>query len=75
MENSNDIGKIIGSVIVGAAIGGVLGILFAPHKGKKTRKKILAKGEDIKDLIKDQFTEMMEQINLNQDQDVAAKIK
>ncbi|MFD2907699.1 YtxH domain-containing protein [Flavobacterium ardleyense] len=41
MKNrNNDIGTIAGSFIVGALIGATVGVLFAPHKGKKTRKLI-----------------------------------
>jgi gas vesicle protein len=36
-------------LLVGAAIGGILGILFAPEKGSETRKKLFAKGKDLKD--------------------------
>jgi gas vesicle protein len=41
MENLNGKGKLVfGSLLVGAAIGATIGILFAPHKGKKTRNNI-----------------------------------
>jgi gas vesicle protein len=75
MENSTEVTKIVGSMLVGAAIGGILGILFAPHKGSKTRGKLMAKGEEIKDLITDQFTEVMDQIGTNTHQNLADKIK
>jgi len=73
MENSNNTGKIVGAVLVGAAIGGILGVLFAPDKGSKTRKKLLAKGEDIKDLIQGKITEIVEQINPNQHLEIGKK--
>jgi gas vesicle protein len=63
MENSNNTGKIIGAVLVGVAIGGILGVLFAPDKGSETRKKILAKGEDFKDLVQDKISGLMSQMN------------
>jgi gas vesicle protein len=63
MENSNNTGKIIGAVLLGVAIGGILGVLFAPDKGSETRKKILAKGEDFKDLVQDKISGLMSQMN------------
>ncbi len=60
MENSsNGIGKIIGAVLIGAAIGGILGVLFAPDKGSKTREKILDKGHDLSEAVKDKFNSLV----------------
>ena len=60
MENSN--GKIIGALLLGAAIGGVLGIIFAPDKGSETRKKLVSKGEDLTDGMKEKFNEFLEDV-------------
>jgi gas vesicle protein len=59
-ESTINNGKMIGALLVGAAIGGVLGVLFAPEKGSETRKKIMAKGEDLRDSIKEKFTGVMD---------------
>ena len=39
MGNSNSTVRVLGALFLGAAIGGVLGILFAPEKGSETRKR------------------------------------
>ena len=39
--------KVLAGVLAGMAIGAALGILLAPHKGTKTRKNIINKGEDL----------------------------
>lgn len=38
--------KIILSVLAGAFAGAAVGILYAPQKGKKTRRKIMNKGDE-----------------------------
>ena len=55
-------GKIFLSVLAGAAAGAVAGILFAPDEGAKTRKKILKKGEDYADSLKDKFDELFDAV-------------
>jgi len=62
MRNSDDSVKLIGALLAGAAIGGVLGILFAPNKGSITRSKIAGKPEEITDAIKDKFDDFLEEI-------------
>lgn len=59
MEKSNNTGKIIGALLVGVAIGGTLGVLFAPEKGSTTRKRLVAKGEDLKDSANDKYDELI----------------
>lgn len=58
MENINQssTGKIILAAITGAAIGAVLGILFAPDKGSETRSKLMKKTKRLKSGLKHKFT-------------------
>lgn len=61
MENStSNTGKVLGALLVGAVIGGVIGVLFAPDKGSETRKRLLAKGNDLTGSIKDKFNNLMD---------------
>lgn len=57
MKSSN----VILGVLAGAAIGALVGILFAPDKGYNTRKKMYRKGEDLVDDLKDKADHMTEQ--------------
>jgi gas vesicle protein len=53
MENSKDTGKLIGAMLLGAAIGVGIGVLFAPNKGSETRKKIVDGLKDIAEELND----------------------
>ena len=53
MENSNDTGKLIGAILLGAAVGVGIGVLFAPEKGSETRKKIINGLKDIAEEVND----------------------
>ena len=48
MKNSN-LAKILSALVVGAAAGATLGILFAPGKGSDTRSKLFKKAKDLAD--------------------------
>jgi gas vesicle protein len=60
METQDNVGKTIGALLLGAAIGGALGVLFAPDKGSRTRKKLMAKGEDLTDAMQEKFEDFMD---------------
>jgi gas vesicle protein len=63
MEKSNNKGKIVGALLIGAAIGGTLGaalgVLFAPEKGRDLRKKIADSGDEIGGALKSKFQHLV----------------
>ncbi len=59
-------GKIIVGVLGGVAAGALLGVLFAPEKGSKTRKDILNKGNDYAGEIKGKFDDLYKSITEKQ---------
>ncbi|HMT96084.1 MAG TPA: YtxH domain-containing protein [Ferruginibacter sp.] len=50
--------KLLAGILLGAAAGAVLGILFAPDKGKETRKKLKNKGQELGDKLKHRFEDL-----------------
>jgi gas vesicle protein len=55
-------GKVLLGVLAGVAAGALLGILFAPDKGSVTRKKLLKKGEDFTEGLKEKFNEFLDRV-------------
>ena len=55
--------KIILGDLGGVAVGALLGVLFAPDKGDKTRKKIMDKSNDYADELKDKLDTLLGTIN------------
>lgn len=56
-------GKVVLGTMAGLAIGGILGILFAPEKGAVTRQKILDTGNDYADDLKSKYDDFADTIS------------
>lgn len=54
--------KVLLGVLAGATAGVLAGVLFAPHKGKVTRKKICGSGEVFAEGVKEKFDEIIDSI-------------
>jgi gas vesicle protein len=67
MEEQNNTGKIVGALLLGAVIGGAIGILFAPAKGSVTRKKIMGISDNLSEVMK-------EKLNMETKKDLNFKI-
>ena len=55
-------GKVLLGVLAGVAAGALVGILFAPAKGSRTRRRILRQGENYVDGLKEKFNEYADTI-------------
>lgn len=55
--------KILLGVLGGVAVGALLGVLFAPEKGDKSRKKIMDKSNAYADELKDKLDTLLGTIN------------
>ena len=59
--------KVLMGVLGGVALGAVAGILFAPAKGTKTRKRIMKKGNNLKKDMKNKFEDVYKTISTKYD--------
>jgi gas vesicle protein len=55
--------KVLLGVLGGIAAGALVGVLFAPEKGIKTRKKIIGKVKDSKDALKNKSNSLLKSAN------------
>ena len=60
-------GKVVLGTLAGFAIGAIAGILLAPEKGSKTRKKIMGLKDDYLDDVKSKFEEFRENMSAKMD--------
>jgi gas vesicle protein len=44
-------GTVLMAFLAGAAVGGIVALLYAPQDGRKTRQKILELGDDARETI------------------------
>ncbi len=56
-------GRVILATLTGVASGTILGLLFAPDKGAKTRKKISQKGDDYLQKMRKDIDELRGYLN------------
>lgn len=71
MKNSS---KILIALGAGVALGGILGILFAPEKGSDTRKKMADAGKKMADNLKDSINKGKTKFSEMKD-DLAARME
>jgi len=72
----NTIMSTVKKLVIGMAVGAALGVLFAPAKGSKTRRRLARKGRHIKESwndFKDNITGAIENIRDEID-DLADKV-
>lgn len=54
--------KVLLGILGGVAVGAMAGILLAPDKGSKTRKKIIDKSKGFADDMKGKFGDLYENV-------------
>lgn len=59
----SDNGKVLSALLLGAAAGAVLGLLFAPEKGSNIRKKIHEGAESLMDDLSEKINEAKETLS------------
>jgi len=56
-------GRLIKGILIGAVAGAVIGVLYAPRKGSKTRKRLRKKGADIKEAFRGELKDMEKKVS------------
>lgn len=63
MKKSSNAGLIVTTLLTSAAIGGALGLLFAPNRGSVTRKKLYSKGKQAKNDLQEKYDALLKSQN------------
>ncbi|GIV35859.1 MAG: hypothetical protein KatS3mg032_0238 [Cyclobacteriaceae bacterium] len=58
----NTTGKVLTGFLLGAATGALLGVLYAPKKGRKTREAIANKTREFSDAITHRYANLKKAI-------------
>lgn len=56
-------GKVVLGLLAGITAGAIAGLLFAPAKGKDTRKKIVKKGKNYEKKLEKKFSKNIDMAN------------
>jgi gas vesicle protein len=67
-------GKIMAALLLGAAAGATLGVLFAPDKGSETRKKIADRASELGGTLNDSINKGKDVVNSLKDR-VSGKVE
>jgi gas vesicle protein len=59
MESS----KVVVGVLAGVAIGDLVGVLFAPAKGSKTRKRVMHKANAYKEELQSKIEDLVDGVS------------
>jgi gas vesicle protein len=60
MANNN--GKLIAALLLGAAAGATMGVLFAPDKGSELRRRISGKASEFGEDIANRFSDLKDKV-------------
>lgn len=55
--------KVVVGIIAGVAIGALVGVLFAPAKGSKTRKRVMNKATAYKDELQSKIEDLVDGVS------------
>lgn len=56
-------GKTAAGILIGIGIGALIGVLFAPEKGSRTRRRIMDRGQGYADGLKDKFDDLCQDVS------------